>query len=1012
VDKTTFLNLYNSLNPEQKKAVDTVEGPVMVVAGAGTGKTQTIALRVAQILLATQADPSSILCLTFTDNAAQNMRQRLLSIIGPTAHSVKICTFHSLCLSIIRSNPEFFIHFQFDSQPLDKIEQIQIIRHLIDNLPPDSPLKSPVDTYYYQESLISAISSLKKENISSESISLLLNQAKNFLDLTLSFYQSLKTITAYPKNYPQITDIFDNIIKIPDLNSAYRVKVSAILKDLANPKLMKSAFIAFYDDCQKNYPKQLALSQIYPHYQSELIAHRRFDFDDLILEVINCFSQNPNLLSQYQEKYQYILVDEYQDTNSAQNQIIRLLTSHQSQPNIFVVGDDDQSIFRFQGASVENVQRFSQEFSPKKIVLTHNYRSRHSLINASQQLINFNQNRLNKTLVPVKVSDPDPINLFVATSATEENYWIASTIKNLITSGVSPNEIAVLARNNKDFDDLILALSKNKIYFQKDFGVNILTTLKINQLIDLFRLIVNPNDQALLGRVLCFDFLRLKTKFLYRYFSRHYQPKIIKKINQYHLRLTNYSNQENFNRIIRQFGFLKFILRHQNLNLLKQLDRLYSEFKNDSNLSFAQVINRLVIFQSENIPLISPPLLSSSPKLIHLLTVHKAKGLEFEHVFLIKALASRWEESRGRHQLKLPLGIVATGITNALYDDELEENRRLFYVALTRAKDQVYISHTSQTPDGREESTSRFVGEIDKSLIELKTPDEHLENLALTSQFNLKLTKILKPDIAGFLATYFREHYRFTITHLNSYLKCPLCFFFNTILKIPKNKSKSLSFGTSVHGALAYLFAVYKNTSKVIEIVQLLNIFQQNLYRENLTKQDYEDLLITGKLHLADYYHHYREEFSLDCFSEKDFRNYNLHQGLVPITGKIDKIELLPNNSINLVDFKTGNPDTKYKELKSDGNYFRQLVFYKLLVDQSNSFKYQRLTGTIDFIQKNNRDQFVRKVFNITPEDESNLTKLIADTYARITALEFPINPDCPDPDHLHPLEGKWFMKP
>ncbi|MFA6519157.1 MAG: ATP-dependent DNA helicase [Candidatus Shapirobacteria bacterium] len=1011
MDKTNFLNLYNSLNPEQKLAVDTIEGPVMVFAGAGTGKTQTIALRVAKILLETQVDPSSILCLTFTDNAAQNMRSRLLSIIGSTAHSVKIGTFHSLCFSIIKSNPEFFIRFQFDSQPLDKIEQIQIIRHLIDSLPPQSPLKSPVDTYYYQEQIISAISSLKKENISKESLSLLVNQAKNFLDLTFSFYQQLKSITAYPKNYSQITDIFEQIIKIPDLNSAYRVKISAILKDLINPKLMKSAFIAFCDDCQKNYPKQLELVSLYPQYQQELLVRRRFDFDDLILEVINSFSQNPTLLSQYQERYQYILVDEYQDTNSAQNQIIRLLTSHQSQPNIFVVGDDDQSIFRFQGASVENVQRFSQDFSPQNIVLKNNYRSHHSIINASQQLINFNQNRIAKTLVPTRGFDPDPINLFTAGSATEENFWIISTIKDLITSGTLPNQIAILARNNKDFDDLIPVLTQNEIYFQKDFGANIFNTLEINQLIDLFRLVINPDSQDLLGRVLCFDFIGYSNKKVYRIFKNKLlkKTKLFINIKKAHLRLNNFSSQENFNRIIRRFGFVKSVLKKQNLNLLKQLDRLYSEFKNNSDLNFGDIVARLTIFQSENISLVSPPLLSDSSKSIHLLTVHKAKGLEFEHVFLIKTLASHWEESRGRNLLKLPLGIIETGVTEALYDEELEENRRLFYVALTRAKDQIYISSTTKTPDGREQPQSRFLSEIDKSLLDIKSADVKVEELALQNQFTLKPLTSLKPDIAGYLITYFSQKYRFNITHLNSYLKCPLCFFFNTILKIPKAKSKPLSFGTSVHGSLAYLFSVYKNTGQLIDLDQFLAVFQKNLYRENLVKQDYDDLLVTGKLHLTDYYNHYQREFSTNCFSEKDFRSYNIQLKNIPITGKIDKIEILPDSLINLVDFKTGNPDTKSKDLRPDGSYFRQLVFYKLLVDQSKSFKYTHLTGTIDFIQKNSRDQFVRPSFKITPEDELNLTNLIADTYAKITALEFPINPACPDPDHLHSLEGKWF---
>lgn len=1008
-----FNSLYQSLNPEQKLAVDTIEGPVMVVAGAGTGKTQTIALRVAKILLETQVDPSSILCLTFTDNAAQNMRQRLLSIIGPTAHSVKIGTFHSLCLSIIKSNPEFFIRFQFDSQPLDKIEQIQIIRQIIDRLPPSSPLKSPINTYYYQEQLISAISSLKKENVSFDTLSLLVNQAKNFLDLTLPFYQQLKSITACPKNYPGITDIFEQIIKISDLNSTYRVKISAILKDLANPKLMKSAFVGFYDDCQKNYSKQQALSQVYPQYQQELLSRRRFDFDDLILEVVNSFSQNPTLLSQYQEKYQYILVDEYQDTNSAQNQIIRLLTSRQSAPNIFVVGDDDQSIFRFQGASVENIRTFSQRFSPQSIILKNNYRSQNSIINASQQLIGYNQNRLAKTLIPTCSLDPDPINLFAANSAAEENYWVTSTIKNLITLGTSPNQIAILARNNKDFDDLIPALRQAGLYFQKDFGVNIFNTRQINQLVDLFRLIVNPDDRELLARALCFDFIGYKNKDLYRIFQKKLleKTKLAIRVKKFHLRLNNFSNQKNFNRIIRKFKFLKFTLKHQNLDLLKQLDRLYSEFKTSTstNLTFADIVNRLSIFQSENIPLVSPPLISDSPKSVHLLTVHKAKGLEFEHVFLIKTLASRWEDSRGRNQFKLPLGIVETGVTQALYDDELEENRRLFYVALTRAKNQIYISYTAKMPEGKEQPRSRFLSEIDKSLIEPKLASQKTEKMALNSQFNLRQKARLKPDIAGYLDPYFSHKYRFNITHLNSYLKCPLCFFFNTILKIPKNKTKPLSFGTSVHGALAYLFSVHKGTGEIISLDQFLNVFQKNLYRENLAKNDYDDLLVTGRQHLTDYYQHYQKEFTGNYFSEKDFKNYNIYLESVPITGKIDKIEILPDHHINLVDFKTGNPDTKYQELKPNGDYYRQLVFYKLLVDKSHAFNYQRLSGTIDFIQKNAKDQFARKSFTIHPSDESELIKLITDTYTKITALEFSPSPDCDDPDRLHSLSEKWF---
>jgi DNA helicase-2/ATP-dependent DNA helicase PcrA len=251
--------------------------------------------------------------------------------------------------------------------------------------------------------------------------------------------------------------------------------------------------------------------------------------------------------------------------------------------------------------------------------------------------------------------------------------------------------------------------------------------------------------------------------------------------------------------------------------------------------------------------------------------------------------------------------------------------------------------------------------------------------------------------------------YRFNVTHLNSYLRCPLCFFFKTILRLPAPKTKSLSFGTAVHGALAYLFETYRRQNELIPLEKFLDIFKSNLKREHLPLSDYHHTLIRGQQILTDYYLHYQSQFSRHCLTEQDFKFFNIHLNNIPITGKIDKIEILTPKNVNVVDFKTGNPDSKYPELKPDGDYFRQLVFYKILCLNAHGFPYQVTKGTIDFIEKSRTGQFKRPSFDITDQHVADLTKLISATYQKIQNLEFAPKSDCPDHDHLHYLSSKYF---
>ncbi|HPJ16757.1 MAG TPA: ATP-dependent DNA helicase [Candidatus Woesebacteria bacterium] len=1018
-----FNSEYQKLNPEQKLAVDTIEGPVMVIAGAGTGKTQTIALRIGKILTESQVNPYNILCLTFTESAALNMRQRLLSLIGSSSYSVRIATFHGFCNSIIKDHPEYFLSTTAESSALDDVSQIGIIQSLIDSLPGSSCLKNINSPYFYQKDILKSISTLKKENVTPDQFATLIDHAANFVKLATPVSEQLTSLRATAKTESQITTLVTDLLNA-NIDIFYQAQIQYFLNLGQSASQLKKSLRDFITKTTTNLPRQQELLVLYRLYQQYLSTHGFYDYQDMIIWVINAFKSQPQLLAEYQETYQYLLVDEFQDTNSAQFEIINQLTQNQESPNIFVVGDDDQSIYRFQGASVENVNTFYQKYKStiKIVVLKNNYRSHRLILETSSQVISHNQNRitqyidqLDKSLVSTQNYDPDPINLFVASSPLEENYAISLKIKKLLDGGVNPKEIAVLYRNNTDVDDLLPHLDHQNISYLRSDSINILENINLAQLITLLNYLFSRHRRkSQLAKILSFQFVGIPSLDLYKYF--HHQeisPKSSKKIDKFIKRVAIIDKQKNnlppdqlFNIVIRRFKFLRFVLKHGNLELLKQLNTLYSHLKTSLKLdkvTLKQWLKSLQLLQENYLPLNSPPLISQSENSIRLMTAHKAKGLEFEHVFLIKTLSGKWDGGNSRELIKLPLGIIKTEVTTNLENVSLEEDRRLFYVALTRAKKQIYLSYSSLSDSNKEQLPCIFLNEIDPKLIEITKSSSATEQQSLLAQFSPTLPTIKSVDLKDYLSEYLSTRYRFNITHLNSYLKCPLCFFFKTILRLPQAKTRSLSFGTSVHGALAYLYQTNLSLEKFLEI------FDRNLKKENLSKTDYQDLLTQGHQILTDYYHHYQGQFNQPCLIEHDFKDFNVRLDEIPLTGKIDRIDLLDNNQVNVVDYKTGRPDSKYQQLSKDGDYFRQLVFYKILCDQAHGFKYQVNTGTIDFVQADAKGQFKKSNFQLTKEDTDQLSLLIKDVYQKITSLQFPIGSDCPDPDHLHLLFEKYF---
>jgi len=421
---TPFLQSYNNLNPEQRLAVDNIDGPVIVIAGPGTGKTQLLSTRVANILDKTDTDPSGILCLTYTDSASFNMRQRLFSMIGKEAYKVNIFTFHSLGTEIINQNPEYFF-YGFGYQPIDEIGQISLIQEIITNLPLDNPLNSyhPDHGFTYTTDIISRIKDLKNEGLTPGDFQTILEQSKPLIEsinprfsqvfdlpritnlttenfsIFYDFVKSLQPIESHEfeqfKFFPKFLEDLKELNKHLDQKSftkmAGKFRDNWGKKDTHNKYQLKNNL---------NFKKHLALVEAYKFYQEKLHQNKFYDFEDMLLEVIQAFKKHPDLKYEYQEKFLYLLVDEFQDTNGVQMELIKCLTNteiNSGKPNIMVVGDDDQSIFKFQKASIENILNFENSFVEAKIIyLTKNYRSSQDILDFAGTIIENADIRLSK----------------------------------------------------------------------------------------------------------------------------------------------------------------------------------------------------------------------------------------------------------------------------------------------------------------------------------------------------------------------------------------------------------------------------------------------------------------------------------------------------------------------------------------------------------------------------------------------------------------------------------------
>lgn len=523
-----FESRYKTLNDNQRLAVDTIDGPVMVIAGPGTGKTELLGMRAANILKKTDTLPESILCLTFTESGAHAMRERLASIIGKDAYKVAIHTFHSFGTEIINQHSEFFYHGA-NFRPADDLSSYEIIKKILDELDYSNPLAGKMNgEYTHIRDITTAISELKKSGLTSDELLQVLDSNDLVLDTSESKLQDVfntrigaTTLARLVPVAGEIADIvppalppglapLSNVIALSLAHAVDKATEDNSTKPITawkNRWMEKNVEGTLVFKDRKRHEKLRSLSYVYFQYLARMQEAELYDYDDMILRVVHAMEVFDDLRFNLQEKYQYIMVDEFQDTSLAQMRILDNLTNNPAQedtPNILVVGDDDQAIYSFQGADISNILSFRDRYSKVKLVtLTDNYRSAAPILNTARSIIAQGSDRLeryidelDKTLTPHRDGTTE-VSLLSAPTTSDERSWMIHEIASRLKRGDDPQEIAVLARRHHEIITLLPYFAAAGIpvsYERRDNVLEITPVLLIEQLA---RIIVLLGDQKL-----------------------------------------------------------------------------------------------------------------------------------------------------------------------------------------------------------------------------------------------------------------------------------------------------------------------------------------------------------------------------------------------------------------------------------------------------------------------------------------------------------------------------------
>jgi DNA helicase II / ATP-dependent DNA helicase PcrA len=1071
----SYIEALHGLNEAQRLAVTTIEGPVLVIAGPGTGKTQLLTTRIAHILATTDTLPQNILCLTFTESAALNMRERLASMIGQGAYDVTMSTYHAFGSDLIRRFPDYFTD-DAELQPADDLTIDRTFRAIVASLPYGNPLKYADN---YLTDIKTLVSDAKRALLTPEDLRNVAKENLLFIhQVTPLVQESLRNIARIDKkSIPLFRSLLDTMRQRPQpANSRVESIEQLFKKELEqaviaaeetgktttltawkNRWLAKDTEGRFIADGEKSNKKLAAAADVYDAYLQALKKQGLFDYDDMILRAVHTLETNADLRFTLQEQYLYMLLDEFQDTNGAQLRLVELLTDnpvHERRPNILAVGDDDQAIYAFQGANYSHMLQFKEMYRDVlPVPLTQNYRSHRDILHTASGIAEQIEERLHhhfpaieKTLTAEnkKLPETATVERREAQSDVMQYAWVTKRIAELRAQGVPARSIAILAPQHKYLEPLVPFLQNDGIPVRYDKRENVLDDPAIHQLLRMSELCLalargdHAPANALWSQVLSFDFWKLPTSTLWRlswqthdehrsWTDELLDDEYLKPIALFFIRLSHIVSTETLETMMdyliggqsldlqepgytafrspyyeHYFGDMTYTApsdkAEQNAdfwNVLTNLIVLRSKLREyhkdgDERLTLADFITFIEAHRAADLKIVNTSPYASSTDAVELMTAFKAKGMEWDVVFVLAVNDDAWggTSHSASTRISLPANVQYIRYAGATQDERL----RLFYVAITRAKTHLYLMNYVSNYAGKTMTRLKYLNEpmddagvihsplmpAGKQLV-LNAEDGVAEpSTELAAYWQRRHEQALSnADMRALLQDRLKQ-FQLSPTHVCDFVDIvhcgPQAFFLKTILRFPQAYRPEAQFGQAMHETLEWIHQVTKRQATIPSVAEVLGTFARHLADNQPTEHDASLFLERGSTALRAYLEQRPSTITTDAVVEYSFRGEGVFVGDAHMAGKIDKLIIdRQQKNVCIVDYKTGRAHTKWARDIKLHKYQHQLYLYRALVEGSHTYgSYQVADEYLEFVEPD-EDGNIRELH--LPFDEATFSR-------------------------------------
>lgn len=930
-----FDEKYKKLNTEQKLAVDTIEGPVLVVAGPGTGKTTILTLRIAQILRKTDTPAHGILAITYTDAGVKAMREKLRKVIGNRAHDVYIHTFHSFASAMISEYPDHFLRIG-DFRQMTDVEQESLVRDIISD-PKFTTLRPLGRPDAYINSIVRSISDAKKDALTPELVR--------------------KHVKSEIKN-----------VKNNESNISTRGATKGKLKAEALDRLEKLDKTALFAD-------------VFERYEERKQEAKLRDYDDLIIELLVTMRTDELLLRLIQERFLYILVDEHQDTNDSQNFIISMIAEFFETPNIFVVGDEKQAIYRFQGASVENFLLLQKRWPKMKVIaLDMNYRSHQSILDASFYMIenNYNPGEFTNLRVKLKSSngrDKQPLDIVVGENSLAIERYMVKELKR-ITEKEPKSSVAIITRRNRELERALRLLESNDILVSSERSVDIFHHPVGVAFFDLIDYIIDPSRLDSLAKTVVTGMwgLSFEQSVVVIRSLRGAQisdlDTILPALSNIRKIMSHDGALAGIVHSAKESGFTDLVARDPAfVHIWRGIVTLAESLARDGDIDNPTELMRAMLDYRQSAEMKTVKVSVGAPDFqIKAMTAHGSKGLEFDYIFMPYANEEAWVGKVHGSSFDLP--------EKNSSDHDIKDLRRLFYVAITRARKHAVILYSTEESDGKTLTPLRFINELHPDHVSLKSlprADISLDarggkDSHVSEYHNLMINVAKKALMESGLS----------VTALNHFMECPSKFLYESILKLPQAPSVSAEKGSAMHEAIATAWLKRTKSAEQIEKI-LIEVTTEYVDKSLLSSGDKSALKNELMGNAPDVAKALASHFDVDGmvsterWVEVPFDgNYKGNDIVLRLHGKLDAI-VDSSSNVEVIDYKTRQAMSvsaiKGETKNDDGNYFRQLVFYTLLLLGNSFWRTKRIITSLMFVSPDDKGRCPIVTLLVNEED-------------------------------------------